>query len=115
MMRDRITISDFLIFDSVWLMTARRVHVYGSCCEANDQPIMRVHGTCFKAVIYSQQKTMLSLNLLPNFQAYFKFDANNFDVLPLLPAYLSSYPGYFRAPHWKSMELAEIQGNFSGM
>ena len=88
-MKDMLTINDFLLFDSVWLMAARTVHVYGSCCKANDQPIMRIHGTCFQMVIYSQQITMLSLNLLPNFKAYFKFDAINFDVFPLLAAYLS--------------------------
>ena len=74
MMTDMITISDFLLFDSVWLITARTVHVYCSCSEANDQFVMRIHGTCFKVVIYSQQNTMLSMKLLPNFQAYFKFD-----------------------------------------
>ena len=104
MMRDMIAINDFLLFDSGLLMTARTVHVYGSYFKANDQPIMRIHGTCFQAVIYSQQNTMLSLNLPPKSHAYFKFDANNFDVFPLLAAFLSSYPGYFQEPHWQSLE-----------
>ena len=66
------------LFIVAWLMRARMVAVYGSCSEANDQIIMRIHGACLPVGINSHFQTIqgndsVAIFLYPPQRSYIGF------------------------------------------